>query len=169
MEIVRDFTGDTTVNRLQLSDRQLSGQLRLTKDLIKKYLKGRAFHEGTPGEARIGLGLSAEELAAIAVIGHFHERYRLPLAGFQEIIQELTWLLSTTFKPRFVTAAILDKGSGYDMRISADMAFHVDESVMSRVTAFNVTRLANMFEVAIAEEPVRLPYVGEAKLEPSQP
>jgi len=150
-------------NRIQVSERQLVDQLGCPPDLMRQYLKARCAHPATSTEAAAGMGLCAEELAALILTSWMIERFRSPFRQAASILAELLDELYTATKPLKVMLCVLHQsrsqgGGGVEVKVSTGCGKIVVAPELQRyMTVYNATKLMAAVEEALESSPLRLP------------
>lgn len=175
--IITDEVADTFPLTVQLSERELASQLGVTKDHVRGYMRVRLSHRGSLREKIAGMGLIAEELAALAMCGVLIDRYECPIKQVAAITDTL--LMTLLSEDRIVWLnAIRTRGAGVGVTIRVDrkprardyLADHATdrdlEDLKDSMECYNTTDLCNRIDTALLVTPLRLPPPEEVRERP---
>ncbi len=152
-----DFDGIET-RTLFLTPRQLSEQLRVPYELVKKFLDERALHVATEGEVKSDFGLSSEHLAALSVVGLLTDRYRVKLRSAGHYFREVVNELHSAVHPLRTIMSVLRSNKKIEIHLASGIGSFSDEGEGAKhVKHYDLTKLRNIIEVRMLEDPLVLP------------
>ncbi len=144
---------------LDADPKKLAQLLGLSRDLLRRYIKQGVLHEARPGELVTDTGLLSEELTAIQVMGHLHEKREMPAKQMQMLFVEATGLLFTNTAPWVISMTIIDGRKGGRLACDYERPRLPDwwAEQSAKTTCFNLTEQQVAMERALMSEPIRLP------------
>jgi len=151
-----------TVKRLLLDADTLANQLRSPRDLVAAFLKFGQLHEASAGEAAAGLGLCAEDLAALGLTGFLCTRHDLPLGALVlRVLGDLRSELLTAPRPLRVILGVLRANKRLECRVGTCMGplavFECPEDQAAVSDFYDASDLRDRMDEAIDQEPLDLP------------
>jgi len=161
----------TAPQRIQITDRQLAEKLGVPKDVIKTFKKHGAAHEPTPGEP-LCLGLSGMELAAFMALGKLLEKGYVTKQKARRFFGACMLALATDHRHK-VLLQVTDANDARECSLIQDNAasdgpslIAVPEEQAPYTTIYNLSILKNLVRVALTQEPLKLPELGDVECVP---
>lgn len=150
------------VKRLMVGVKTLASQLGCPKDLVRAFLSQGQLHHASNGEKAAGLGLCAEDLAALGLGGLLCTKYnmrlgRLPLATIGDLRDELL----AAPRPLRVILGVLRANQRLEARVGTCHGglaiFDTPQDLNAVSDYYDASDLRDRIDEAIEREPLKLP------------
>lgn len=150
------------VKRLLLEADALAGQLRCPRSLVGAFLRFGQLHEASAGEAAAGLGLCAEDLAALALTGCLCTRHDLPLNTLVfRVLGDLRSELLVAPRPLRVILGVLRANKRIEANVGTCegplAVFDCPDDQIAATDFYDASDLRERMDEAIDQQPLDLP------------